>query len=354
MDMFDYKKILFLLQKKKVKHDIYDRLAVQLEYGINLKESIHELLKRAKRNKNITVELVLNDVRSGIANGKTFADSIKKWVPDSDYTMIVSSEKAGKISEALNLIIKLDNMKSELLSEFLGGLISPIVLFLAVYGFLYYMGKYALGPILKMISTKVTGTATMLIALSNYVNSIWMFLLPIIIIVLISIIIYSFPRFTGNIRKELDKFFPYSIYRRYTGAVWLIGLSGLISSGINEVSALKEMAKYSNGYLKERLKSFYTGMQNGMNIGEAMQISNYNFPESDVVDDIAVFSNFPNFDEKLKLIAEQDIKKIRKYIKTISMAIQAVVNIALYMMIIFIVVGVLSLTQNISNSMHLH
>ncbi|MHB8292741.1 MAG: type II secretion system F family protein [bacterium] len=352
--MFDYKKVLFLIQKKKIKHDIYTKLAVQLEYGINLKESIQELSKRARRNKNIAMESVLDDVQAGIANGRTFADSIKKWIPSVDYTMIVSSEKAGKISEALNLIIRLDNMKSELLSEFLGGLISPAILFLAVYGFLYYMGKYALGPILKMVSTKITGTAVMLILLSNYVNSVWMFLLPLIVAILISIIVFSFPRLKGKIRKELDKFFPYSVYRQYTGAVWLIGLSGLISSGINEVSALKEMAKYSNGYLKERLKSFYTGMQNGMNIGEAMQISNYNFPESDVVDDIAVFSNFPNFDEKLKLIAEQDIKKIRKYIKTISMAIQAVVNIALYMMIIFIVVGVLSLTQNISNSMHLH
>jgi type II secretory pathway component PulF len=98
--MFDYKKVLFLIQKKKIKHDIYDKLAVQLEYGINLKESIQELSKRARRNKNIAMESVLDDVQAGIANGHTFADSIKKWIPSADYTMIVSSEKAGKISEA--------------------------------------------------------------------------------------------------------------------------------------------------------------------------------------------------------------------------------------------------------------
>jgi type II secretory pathway component PulF len=351
----NYKKILFLIARKKIKHDIYDKLAVQLEYGINLKESIKELLKRALRNKDIVTKMVLEDVQSRLSNGKTFADSVKKWVPQADYTMLVSAEKAGKISETLKLIINLDNMKSELFAEFIGGLTGPVVLFLAVYGFLYYLGKFALGPILKMIGTnKITGSASILIDMANYVNSIWMFLTPVIFAALIFIIFYSFPRLTGNIRKELDKFFPYSVYRKYTGAVWLIGLSGLINAGVNEVNALKEMAKYSNNYLKERLKSFYTGMQNGMNIGEAMQISNYGFPDTDTVDDIAVFSNFPNFSEKLKMISEYNIKKIKIYIKRISMAIQALVNILLYMIIIFIVVGVLSLVQNISNSMNLH
>lgn len=351
----DYKKILFLLAKKKIKHNIYDKLAVQLEYGINLKESLKELLKRALKNKDIVTKMVLEDIHSGISNGKTFADSIRKWIPQADYTMLVSAEKAGRIPDSLRLIISLDNMKSELFAEFIGGLISPSVLFLAVYGFLYYLGKFALSPILKMIgSNKIVGSAQILIAMSNYVNSIWMFLTPALFIVLIFLIVYSFPRLTGNIRKELDKAFPYSVYRKYTGAVWLIGLSGLISSGINEVSALKEMSKYGNNYLKERLKSFTAGMQNGMNIGEAMQISNYSFPDADTVDDIAVFSNFPNFGEKLKMISEHNIKNIKIYIKRVSMAIQAVVNILLYMMIIFIVVGVLSIVQNISNSMNLH
>ena len=113
------------------------------------------------------------------------------------------------------------------------------------------------------------------------------------------------------------------------------------------------MSKYSNNYLKERLKSFYTGMQNDMNIGEAMQISNYCFPDTDTVDDIAVFSNFPNFSEKLKMISGYNIKKIKVYIKRVSMAIQALVNVLLYLMIIFIVIGVLSLVQNISNSMNI-
>jgi type II secretory pathway component PulF len=350
----NYKKILFLIARKKIKHNIYDKLAVQLEYGINLKESIKELLKRALRNKDIVTKMVLEDVQSNISNGRTFADSIKKWVPQADYTMLVSAEKAGKISETLKLIISLDNMKSELFTEFIGGLTGPVVLFLAVYGFLYYLGKFALGPILKMIGTnKITGSASVLIDMSNYVNSIWMFLTPVIFAALIFIIFYSFPRLTGNIRKELDKVFPFSVYRKYTGAVWLIGLSGLISAGVNEVNALKEMSKYSNNYLKERLKSFYTGMQNDMNIGEAMQISNYCFPDTDTVDDIAVFSNFPNFSEKLKMISGYNIKKIKVYIKRVSMAIQALVNVLLYLMIIFIVIGVLSLVQNISNSMNI-
>lgn len=354
LDNINYKEILLILAgKKKIKHSIYDKVAIQLQYGINLKESINSLSKRAEKNKNIVLSYVLNDIKANIANGETFAKSIRKWIPESDYAIIVSSERAGKISDALNLIITLDNMKSELLSEFISGLIGPSILFLSVYGLLYYMGKYALGSILKLITTKITGPATLLISLSNFTNSIWIFIFPIILFLIIGLIFYSFPRFSGKIRKELDIIFPYSIYRRYSGAVWLIGFSGLITSGITEVNALKEMLKYSNNYLKERLRSFVIGMQNGMNIGEAMQISNFNFPDSEVVDDIAVFSNFPNFSEKLKLIAQQNINSTKKSIKIISSLVQAIINIMLYAVIIFIVVAVFSLTSNMTNSMHI-
>ena len=350
---FDYKRILFFLGKKKIKHSIYDKLAVQLEYGINLKESITSLAKRAARNKNAALELVLDDIKSCIANGQTFAGSMRKWIPESDHAIIVSAERAGKIPAALKLIIKMDNMKSELLSEFISGLIGPGILFLSVYGLLYYMGRYALGSILKLITGKITGSAVILISLSNFTDSPWIFLLPLFLFAITGAVFYSFPRLTGPIRKELDKLFPYSLFRRYSGAVWLIGFSGLIGSGITEVNALKEMAKYSNDYLKERLKSFAIGMQNGMNIGEAMQISNYNYPDADVVDDISVFSNFPNFSEKLNMIAQQNINSTRRSIKTVSALIQAFIYILLYAVIIFIVVAVFSLTQNMSNSMHL-
>ena len=349
-----FEKELYFLSKKKIKHDIYEKLAVQISYGINLKESVEELLKRANRSKKSIHIMILTDLKNKIASGKTLAESLKKWIPAIDYVIIVSSEKSGKIADALNLIVSLDNMKSELLSEFLGGLISPGILFLAVYGFLYYLGKYALSSILKIINGgRITGAAKIMIYISSYTNSVYIFLVPAVFIFLVIGIVFSFPRFTGKIRKRLDLYFPFSVYRKFIGAVWLIGLSGLISSGINEINALKEMSKYSNDYLKERVISFYKGMQSGMNIGEAMRISNYNFPEPDVVDDIAVFSNFPNFDEKLKLIADRDIKDIKKYIKTISMILQFVITFMLYMVIILIVVGVLSLTQNISNSLHL-
>lgn len=350
-----FEKELYLLSRKKIKHGIYEKLKVQITYGVNLKESIAELLKRVKKSGRSIEFMILTDIKHNIALGKTFSDAMKKWIPQFDYTILVSSEKSGKIAEALDLIISLDNMKSELMSDFLGGMINPFILFLAVYGFLYYLGKYALKPILSMIPAghKVTGAAGILILMSKFINSPWMYLIPVLFIILLISIFLSFPKFTGSIRKKMDRYFPYSVYRKFTGSIWLIGFSSLMSAGINETNALKEMARYSNAYLKERITTFYKGLQNGMNLGEAMNISKYGFPDSETVEDIGVFSNFPNFDERLRLIAEHNIKSMKKYIKVLSNSLSLIANLFLYAIVIFIAVSVFSLMNNITNSLHL-
>jgi type II secretory pathway component PulF len=348
----EYKKLLIALSGKKIKHSIYDKLSVQLEYGINLKDSVMELLKRAKRNNNTLMAAILNDVKNKLINGQPFASSIKKWIPAADYTMLASAEKANKLPETLKTIIYLDNMKSGLIKEFLSGMSSPFMLFLAVYALLYYIGKYALKSILGLVSGHNSGSANILIYLSDYVNSPLMYMVPLVLIAVGILIFYSFPRLTGEIRKKLDKFFPFSVYRQFSGSIWLIGLSGLIGAGINEVTALKELASYNNKYMKERLKSFYSNMQNGMNMGESMLASGYDYPDKDVVDDIIVFSNFPNFNKKLDMIAQSNIQKTKNQIKAISIALQALINILLYVVVLLIVIGTLSITQGISNSVN--
>lgn len=348
----EYKKLEIWLSGKKLKHGIYDKLSVQLEYGINLKDAVAELLKRARRNNNNSAAAILSDVRNNLINGQSFAGSIKKWVPMLDYTMLASSEKANKLPETLRLIIYLDDMKSGLLKEFMSGMFSPLMLFLAVYALLFYIGKYALKSILGLVNGHITGSGNVLIYLSDYVNSVYMYLIPLITAAVCVSIFYSFPRFTGVLRKKLDKVFPYSVYRQFSGSIWLTGLSGLIGAGINEVIALKELANHNNAYMKERLKSFYSNMQNGMNLGEAMLVSGFDYPDKDVVDDIVVFSNFPNFDKKLDMVARVNIQKTKNRLKGVSIALQAVINIFLYTIILLIVVGTMSMVQNISNSVN--
>lgn len=347
----NFQKALFKLEGKKLKRSIYDKLAVQLEYGINLKDALNELTKRAKRNNKSVAEFVLKDIKSKVSNGKTFADAVKSWVPALDYTIIFSAEKAGKLPEILRLINDIDDMKSDLKKQFLGGLISPAILLAAVYGLLFYLGKYALPSILQ-ITKHVSGFAVILIYMTKFTDSIWLFLVPVIVIALVIAIIYSFPVLTGDVRKKLDNIFPWTIYRKFTGAIWLIGLSGLISAGVNETQALKEMTDYSNNYLKERLKTFYKGMQNGLNLGEAMQNSGFDFPDKDTVDDIVVFSNFPEFDKKLNLISKANIKETKEKISAVSKILSFIFNMLVYVLILLIVAGSMSLIMNISTSVN--
>ena len=195
----EYKKLLVLLYGKKLKNGFYDKLSVQLEYGINLKDAVTELLKRAKRNNNIAAVALLNDVINELTNGLSFADSVKKWMPRADYAMLASSEKANKLPETLRLIIYLDDMKSGLLKEFLSGMLSPLTLFLAVYALLYYIGKYALKSILGLTKGHISGSGSILIYLSNYVNSVYMYLIPVVLVIFIILMFNSFPRLTGDI-----------------------------------------------------------------------------------------------------------------------------------------------------------
>jgi hypothetical protein len=59
-------------------------------------------------------------------------------------------------------------------------------------------------------------------------------------------LIYSLPRWTGPVRKQLDKWLPLNLYRDFASSMMMISLASLMRSGISLRSSLERTYKHSS------------------------------------------------------------------------------------------------------------
>ncbi|CAN1495619.1 PulF Type II secretory pathway, component PulF [Burkholderiaceae bacterium] len=71
---------------------------------------------------------------------------------------------------------------------------------------------------------------------------------------------YSLPRWQGPLRRRLDRFMPYGMYRVYTGSMLIVSLSVLLKSGVSLRSAIERAMKYSSPWLRWHLKEILRGL----------------------------------------------------------------------------------------------
>ncbi len=65
---------------------------------------------------------------------------------------------------------------------------------------------------------------------------------------------YSLPRWQGPVRRRLDRYMPYGVYRVYTGSMLIVSLSVLLKSGVSLRSAIERAMKYSSPWLRWHLR----------------------------------------------------------------------------------------------------
>jgi len=163
-----------------------------------------------------------------------------------------------------------------------------------------------------------------LFELSGIIAKTWMYIIPSLSLVGF-IAMRSVPRYSGTFRHILDKIPPWSIYRIYSSATFMISLSALIKAGIPIESAIRFIRQQSSPWMKEHLSIMTGRMRAGIEQGEAMDTGLLSDRVSDMV---AIYSSTADFDAAIntlgKTATEDGLRTIKKQAglaKTISMVL---------------------------------
>jgi type II secretory pathway component PulF len=169
------------------------------------------------------------------------------------------------------------------------------------------------------------------------------------VIVLVAVIIAStLSSWRGPLRTKFDMYPPWSWYRALQGSGFLLGLSALLGAQVPLKRSLEILEEQGNPWIRERINRARQEVLRGHNLGEALRLSKYNFPDPVVAVDLEILSERADVGIVIEQVTEEwmreqiDMLKGQAIIaRNVGMALVGGI-IAWVMMSIFSVVGELT------------
>lgn len=331
----------------------YRKISTMLKNGTRIEIILDELELRASnegKNPNEGMAIVYDSWRRIVKNGGRLAEAIDGWVPISERMIIFAGEKAGKLSDALDSVAEVVKSGRKINGVVIGGVAYPLFLLAATALYLYLFGVKVIPQFAKIIDPARWGSLSKSLYVMSQVMVNWG--IPVLgcTVCAVVMILYSMPRLTGSLRVRLDKIPPYSIYRLVTGSGFMLAMSALLTGHGRVQEALETLCTASNPYLRERLEGFLMGVNSGMNVGEAMKRSGYQFPSKEIVDDLTVYAeNSGDFSEAIGIIAREWMEEGVEIITVQMNVFKSVAMVLMATVLMWIVAGFFALQQEISN-----
>ena len=347
-----YAKIICNLSNQK-RLKIYRKLSSLLRNRFSLMNSldmIYNGISESGRKPNEPMAVAVSMWGRALQEGHPFSDCLKGWAPSRERLMLSVGDVSDLESALLNLI-KVAEGSTRMIRPIINAIAYPAFLMMMSVLILYAIGVYMVPPMLSAAPNTVwTGTAKTLIDLSDWIQEHWK--LAFSILPLIGIIIYAtIGIWTGRLRVIFDRMPPWSLYKIFTGITWLLALSALVKGGVPISIALTSLRRDASKYLKERIDGALSFIKNGDNFGDALDKSNYEFPDMQIISDLKIYSELDNFEEALDKLANDWLEESVYMIEQKAEIMNAIALLMVSGIIAWAVFGTFDMQDQITSSM---
>lgn len=329
----------------------WKKISVMLRNKVGIDQILAELYDRASeegKKPRESMAIVYDEWRKVILNGGRFSDAIEGWVPALERMIIMAGEQSGNLPKAFDSVIAVVRAGRKIRNAVVGGLLYPTILIAATIAYLFLFGLKVVPEFTRIIDPANWGPAARsLYLLSEFTIHYGPFLIGGIIAAVTGIVL-TLPRWTGDWRVRADRLPPWSLYRLVVGAGFMQSLAALLSGGGRIKDSLQSVGQISTPYLRERVDGFLLGINSGLNAGDAMRDSGYDFPSKEIVGDLGVYARHSgDFGSALESIAsewmETGLEQVQQQMGLLKGMAIAVIALAL----IWILVGFFAIQMEI-------
>jgi type II secretory pathway component PulF len=338
---------------KSTRIRVYRQVRAMVANQIPIKDALEAIYDNASnggKKKTHPLALLTRLWIGRVLNGQSFSQAIRDCVPSDEQMLIEAGEHGNTFTKSLNDVVDMLMKKGKIKGAVIGGLAYPGVLVGVLLFMLYLFGTMVIPPFAMALPVeKWTGVAASLAALSSVVR--WA-TIPIVLGVLGAGGFYFFtlPRWNGRSRVFFDRYPPWSMYRMFVGAGFMLSLAALIRAEVPVQKALPKLYDGGTPYLKTRVKATLRLVTNGIGIGDALHQTGYEFPDRQIVADLRIYSKMPSFSEMLNTISKEWIDQTVEQISGQAKALNAVVLVVITMFIIWMSYGLYDITNQISSA----
>lgn len=286
---------------------LYRKLAGMLNMNEALPRALERLWVTASYNgkrPNTPQAIALREWREGLQTGRNFTDAMSGWVPDRHVMILRSGEESGAIAKGLGAIEFIEKSTARMRSAIANAIGYPTFIFIVMFAVLWMFGNNLVRPMREFapesVKEKIAGLGAVTDFVQNY--GLWIF---IILAIVISIIIFSLPRWTGKLRAKFDLYPPYAWYRIWHGSAFLMSMSALLAAQTPLSRALSILESRANPWLKERIFSARQEVMRGKNLGEALQADELGFPDETIVFDMIILAERADISTILDMVSRE-------------------------------------------------
>ena len=351
VEEFYAKAIMFCSNKTRLK--LYRKIASLMRNRFSLMDALdmlHDSASKGGKNPGEPLAIALAAWGRSLNNGKTFSDALKGWAPDRERLML-SVGDASDLEGALLNLIKVSEGTTKMIRPIVSAITYPTFLLMMAVLIIYAIGVYMVPPMIDAApNVRWTGLAKNLVDLSDWIKDNWIIAFSIVPSVML-VIYLTIGIWTGPTRAIIDKMPPWSLYKVFVGISWLLALAALIKAGTPVSTAMSALKKDATRYLKERIDKTLVYVNNGDNLGRALDKTKLDFPDTEVVADLKIYSELDNFEEALNNLANEWLEESVYMIEQKASILNMVALLAVGGVIAWAVMGTFEMQDQITSNM---
>ncbi|MBN3761070.1 type II secretion system F family protein [Burkholderia sp. Ac-20365] len=335
---------------------LYEQASSQLDNERTLPEILLDyrdrLLRRGKKNAGAAANLIYRRV----IDGDTFTVALGEKISPLERSVIAAGEKAGELSHSMRLVLQLRDRLTRIRRSMQSSFFAPTVYLISLWCVLFTIG-YMIVPQFEMAlpANRWTGWARVLYLMGSIAVG-WAAPVFVVLSLAVGLLIWkALPNWTGEGvikgRAFCDKYvFPFTVYREVQGFAWLLAFATLLRSNVPDADAIYDQMKTATPWERSRLRPIHAGLKNGLDMAKAMRLSGYEYPSLDLIDEVNAYVGFPNFPEKIEVVARQYADTLERRLLTKGMVLSAGFSGLMFFAFVILQLGANEISSLLSSS----
>lgn len=337
----------------KERIQFYESMNGLLENAVPVNEALQEVgnvYSDEGRQPFHPIALASYTLSGMVSNGKTLAWACKDWMPYQEAAMIGAGERSGNLQQAFSDCVRTIEARQKILSLIFSTTLYPGLLW-ALMAYLLNVIATRMVPAMSRRSDPEswTGVPSVLYSIATFVNN-WGLVTLIGSVLFIFVSMVTLPYFRGPLRVRLERFPPWSIYKALHGSTFLLNMSVMLRSNINQLEALEALQFNAKPWLRERLIAARYGVRMGKNFGVALKLAGHEFPDRQAVQFLCVLASRKGFSEAIHRFSNRWLDNSLKNIERYSKGVLIASSVAIGVLMILVLVGTYSMQADITNT----
>ena len=353
---------------KKERVQFYESLMGVLEDGIPIEVALETVEKAFSNNgKELhPVSIICGEIAMTVRGGKSLAHSCRAHVPYDEASLIETGEETGNLVQAFRDCVRIIEIRQRIGRLVRSVVALPSLTWSLMWALLYVIALWMVPSMTRRSDPESwTGIPALLYHLSNLVTHYGLAIL-IGLLAVIAIAVTTLPVFCGLkikpdsptwqvqvsrvlqvARLRVESFPPWSLYKVLHGSIFLLNMSVMLRTGINQLDALAILNRSAPPWLSERLDAIHYGVSSGKNFGEALKLAGHQFPDAMAIHYLEVLATRKGFAESMERFANRWLEQTLLRVDATSKFLIAMSSVCMGVLMILVVIGIFQMAGSV-------